>query len=90
MQSNANISEEFLGKCQDTYLCGSYLNQGKYKLFINCSNLNEGNYKLSVSTVNITSEQPKKQFTSEEHLLEWFFNEKTVINSFYLIDGNGV
>jgi hypothetical protein len=86
LHSDANISEEFLSKSENACLCGHYLGQGKYKIFINCSNLNEGSYELSIAKSNIFGRRITTSSTKED--VEDLLSGKRVINSFYLVDNS--
>jgi hypothetical protein len=95
IQANPDTNEKSLVKYPNTVLCGNDLGNGKYKVFINCSNLTEGNYELLVTTGNKTRMLSSKQSNVDgdinENILsvEQYFNGyKSVTNSFYLIESN--
>lgn len=83
MQANSSVIEKFLGKNNSTYLCGNSLDKGKYKVFINCSNLPEGYYELLISYKDNTNEHPSEHFWYSG---DYFHNNESIINSFYLIE----
>jgi len=67
---------------QSAYLYSNYIDRGKYKVFINCSNLKEGYYVLSVSDRLRDAPDQYGRITGES-----YFNlNKSVNNSFYLIE----
>jgi hypothetical protein len=91
ISSSSNISEKFLGKYRNTYLCGNNLGLGKYKVFINCTSLTEGIYVLSITTGNNSNELLGKPSTLTGYLLgvlQYLSGVKTVNNSFYLTEAN--
>lgn len=68
---------------QSAYLYSNYIDRGKFKVFINCSNLTEGYYVLSVSDrLRDVQDFDRYSITGES-----YFNlNKPVNNSFYLIE----
>ncbi len=92
IQANSDTNEKSLVTYPNTVLCGNDLGNGKYKVFINCSNLTEGNYELLVTTGNKPSTLPSKQSIVNGHINEnllsveqYFTSYKSITNSFYLI-----
>lgn len=85
MQHNSSISEGFSGIYPSTYLYGSEIGLGRYRVFINCSNLTEVYYELSViSGINYNNRTVEPPFIDK-----YLYNDNERVNlSFYLIDGN--
>jgi hypothetical protein len=84
---NSSINDEFPEANKSTYLCINELNNGKYRLFINCSNLPVGYYDLFIATrSNIANQSPMDSYI--QNLERYLYGNKTVINSFYLLETN--